>query len=59
MVLISFLSFFDLGKTCEWQLVLLKDWIKKGVRLSLKKIRLVLFKIISRRVSRFSEEINA
>jgi len=38
MVLISFLSFFDLGKTCEWQLVLLKDWIQKGVRLSLKKL---------------------
>jgi len=36
MVLISFLSFIDLGKTCELQLVLLKDWIQKGVRLSYK-----------------------
>jgi len=36
MVLISFLSFIDLGKTFELQLVLLKDWIQKGVRLSYK-----------------------
>jgi len=36
MVLISFLSFIDLGKICELQLVLLKDWIQKGVRLSHK-----------------------
>jgi len=38
MVLISFLSFIDLVKTCELQLVLLKDWIQKDVRLSLKKL---------------------
>jgi hypothetical protein len=37
MVLISFLSFIDLGKTCGLQLFLLKDWIQKDVRLSLKK----------------------
>jgi hypothetical protein len=35
MVVFSFLSFFDLSKSCELQLVLLKDWIQKGVRLSL------------------------
>jgi len=38
MVLFSFLSLFDLGKTCELQLVLMKDWMQKGVRFIYKRL---------------------